>query len=190
MGDDGGNYFGVCGIRRQEGLYGWRLLFLERRKNEAYYWDFICKASEAMKQDREWLKAHKKELQEAYRLLADERSRLVFKNIIRFRVTKNRKYLRGAIEGSQYFPEEIVKPEKGEVFVDCGAFDGDTLKAYLKFNRDYKKIILFEPSAPNLGRVREYIKRRGLEHIYCFQAGVGEQHSVFCRQRQSGCLRI
>lgn len=144
------------------------------------FFDFFERASpnEVMKKDREELRRHQKELQEAYRLLADERSRQVLKNAIRFRVTKNRKYLRGIIEGKQYFVKGIIKPGKEEVFVDCGAFDGDTLKNYLKFNRNYKKIVLFEPSKANVGRIKGYIARKGLGGIDCFQAGVGEKNCI------------
>lgn len=129
--------------------------------------------TEGMRQDRQVLKAHQKELKQVYRLLADARSRKVFQNSIRFRVTKNRAYLRGIIEGRQYFPKGIVKPGSSEVFVDCGAFDGDTLKHYLKLNKQYKKIVLFEPSAANLDRIKGYVARKKLGSVHCFQAGVG-----------------
>lgn len=141
------------------------------------FFERIC-PTEIMKRDREEFRNHQKELREVYKLLADEKSRQVLKNIIRFRVTKNRKYLRGIIQGSQYFSEDIIKPGKEEVFVDCGAFDGDTLRNYLKFNKDYKKIILFEPSASNMKRIKGYIARKKLEHIYCFQAGVGDRNHI------------
>jgi len=131
--------------------------------------------TETMKKDRMQFQKHEKELRDVYRILGDEKSKMVYKNVLMFRITKNRKYLRGMIEKEPYFVKDIIKPESGEVFVDCGAFDGDTLKDYLKFNKYYKKIIMFEPTAVNLDRVKKYVKQKNLKNIHCFQAGVGEK---------------
>ena len=51
-----------------------------------------------------------------------------------------------ATNGRQYFDCPSMKPVEGEVFVDCGCFDGETSKQFVQWCNDkYDKIIAFEP---------------------------------------------
>lgn len=51
---------------------------------------------------------------------------------------------------AQYFDLEELKPQENEVFVDCGAFDGDSAFAFMKWcNNHYKHIYCFEPDKKN-----------------------------------------
>jgi len=48
-------------------------------------------------------------------------------------------------EGNQYFPHEIIKLKEDEVFIDGGAFDGDTIEVFLKeTSSKFNKIISYE----------------------------------------------
>lgn len=131
--------------------------------------------TEKMKSEKIIFEEHKAELKKAYHLLEDEKSKDVFKKTMKFRTTKNRMFLRGIIEGNQYFVKGIISPSNSEVFIDCGGFDGDTLRNYLKFNRNYRKIIIFEPTAKNLKRIQNYCRQKNLKNIVCIEAGVGEK---------------
>lgn len=66
-------------------------------------------------------------------LLADEKSRHIYRSIIEFRRTYNTKSLRGAVSYPQYFAEDIFDSYENEVFVDGGAYTGDTITALLKY---------------------------------------------------------
>jgi FkbM family methyltransferase len=49
-----------------------------------------------------------------------------------------------------YFPRDLVKPVSDEVFVDCGAFDGDTIRMYLAARGEkFRRIYALEPDATN-----------------------------------------
>jgi len=49
-----------------------------------------------------------------------------------------------------YFPEGLVALGDHEVFVDCGAFDGDTLREFLRRKSDhFDRFIAFEPDPAN-----------------------------------------
>ena len=51
---------------------------------------------------------------------------------------------------SAYFSSEIFRDRRDEVFVDGGAFDGETAKEFAyAMNRNYKKIYCFEPTRSN-----------------------------------------
>ena len=81
--------------------------------------------------------------------LGDDISRNTFKAAVSFRqsfLSKN------APEYSkqQYFPDDVVGLSNNEVFIDCGAFNGDTAKKFIeKCGGNFEKIVCFEPDAAN-----------------------------------------
>ncbi|MFA5264714.1 MAG: FkbM family methyltransferase [Opitutaceae bacterium] len=64
----------------------------------------------------------------------------------------------------EYFPKSLRKIFPCDTFVDCGAFDGDTIKDFLSIGVDYRKIISLEPDAMNFRRLKEYIEALPAEH--------------------------
>ena len=57
-----------------------------------------------------------------------------------------------------YFPDDLFQLNDDEVFVDCGAFNGDTIEAYRKRKGSaYRQIIAIEPDPANLKRLRSYV---------------------------------
>jgi FkbM family methyltransferase len=52
--------------------------------------------------------------------------------------------------GAQYFPEGLFRLNQNEVFVDCGAYDGDTIADFRRATSDrFDRIIAFEPDPYN-----------------------------------------
>ncbi|MBQ3544553.1 MAG: FkbM family methyltransferase [Lachnospiraceae bacterium] len=55
-----------------------------------------------------------------------------------------------ATNGEQYFDCPSMKREDGEVFIDCGCFDGETSKQFVQWcEGKYDRIIAFEPDKRN-----------------------------------------
>ena len=54
-----------------------------------------------------------------------------------------------------YFPD-FIRPLADEIFVDCGAYDGDTVREFLK-RRKGKKIIAIEPDAQNYKKLERFL---------------------------------
>jgi FkbM family methyltransferase len=53
-----------------------------------------------------------------------------------------------------YFPEELVVPSTDEVFVDCGAFDGDSVREFIRRRGErFNRIIALEPDPKNIARL-------------------------------------
>ena len=96
---------------------------------------------------------HQKDVEEISAMLADDFSREVYLSAIQYRKTHNPKDKPKYSKQDQYFVKNIVPLTDKEVFVDCGAYDGDTMKEFIKATGDrYRSIICFEP-------VEEYHKR-------------------------------
>lgn len=135
----------ICTVRPEvvkevsEQLEGWHL--------EWYLFDEVV------------LKKHSREVLQCYDLMEDEQSKKVYESLIEWRITGQRPEIK--IEtGKQYFSmEQFVKENKDEVFVDCGAYIGDTIEEYLKQkNGIFKKIIAFEPDEVNFGKLNSQIE--------------------------------
>jgi FkbM family methyltransferase len=94
----------------------------------------------------------------AFRLLADEDSRQEYLDQIRFRLFLDFDGLPSPSCGVQYFPGSLFSADSEEVFVDCGAFDGDTIRAFMVWTGGlFKRIHAFEPDALNLRKLQEFI---------------------------------
>jgi FkbM family methyltransferase len=78
--------------------------------------------------------------------LADSRSLDVLAMLRLFRLTWDARALEPIIEDSLYYPQGLFKLALNEVYVDAGAFDGDSIRAFIKRVDDrYERIIAFEP---------------------------------------------
>lgn len=91
--------------------------------------------------------------------LEDEESKYVYRQMIKFRYTNNYKDLPKYNYSNQYFVEGIFSYSEGECFVDCGAYDGDTVCA---FKNEMKKhmisqydFVCFEPDDENYEQLKK-----------------------------------
>ena len=113
------------------------------------------------------------------KILADDLSRDTLTGFFNQRISGNIRYLDGRYIKDQYFPDEI-KFEDNEVFIDCGAFDGDTIDIFIqkmkKEGKKIAKIFAFEPDEKNFGKLKD----RGFENTILFRKGVYNQKTTLC----------
>jgi len=87
-------------------------------------------------------------------LWSDDASRQEYLSQLRWRLYGDFEGLGDPVAHPIYFPPDVLTLQADEVFVDCGAFDGDTIKL---FNRQtqgrFRKAIGFEPDPANFGRL-------------------------------------
>lgn len=118
-----------------------------------------CTPSE-MNDAQEFLNQNKKRIEQMLPLLEDDKSRDVWKSVMLYR-SKGKPIPRSLwSDNDQYFVEEIIKFDPNEVFVDGGAFVGDTIQHFLNFSRrkggSVKKIIAFEPDQENIKTLKKH----------------------------------
>lgn len=91
------------------------------------------------------------EIRDAYSCLGDAKSRREFSAQIGWRCTLAQSLLPDADDPSGiYFPTDLVALGRNEVLVDCGAFDGDSLRLFLdKTFGEFKGIYACEPDPEN-----------------------------------------
>jgi FkbM family methyltransferase len=125
-------------------------------KNANFY--FPANEIEGLPQwiSREYLSDNIDAYSETMSMLKDDFSKdLMYAYIadhIRGCVADSRKF---SSEKEQYFTDEFVKPHAAHVFLDCGAYAGDTIKKFDAYTSgSYRKIVAFEPDADNFIRLQ------------------------------------
>jgi FkbM family methyltransferase len=120
--------------------------------------------------DREKLVHAKKRIDELCDSFDDDRSRDVLEQVLTHRLTGDSAYLETICENLQYFPEDIVKLKGNEIFVDGGAYDGDTIQAFLRVSRNcFEGIHAFEPDRRNFEKLTESVAGHPLRNrIYLY----------------------
>jgi FkbM family methyltransferase len=105
------------------------------------------------------MEKHQTELEEVYEMLEDDVSRDVFLKIIEFRMIDDNISIPTVSQVKQYFEYEFYPKKNDEVFVDCGAFNGISLKAFLQENHNqFKEYYGFEPDSENYGALETYVQ--------------------------------
>ncbi len=104
-----------------------------------------------------------KEIMDVFLLLSDDASRLEYLAQLRWRLFLDFDGLSSPVGHEQYFPEDLFSFTSDEVFVDCGAFDGDSLKSFIRRRGDdFKRYIALEPDPVNLKNLEKDISSMGV----------------------------
>jgi len=121
------------------------------------------------------------DIRRAFPIFADDESRRQFVAHLRFRLHLDYAALPPNAPDN-YFPAGLLPALPPEaVFVDCGAYDGDTIRAFLAHQRGkFKSIFAFEPDPQSYKQLQTYVsslRAEDAQRIQLFQAAVGEQRA-------------
>ena len=126
---------------------------------------------------------HEAEISEVYALLEDEKSKRVLTNLLNYKISRDPRLIKQIDDSSveeQYFDRDIVRYSNGEVFVDMGAYIGDTVEEFVKNadrqDRTYKKIYAFEPDVDNFKMLVNNTSKYG--NVECINGGVYSETTV------------
>lgn len=121
--------------------------------------------------DKQYVADHLEAFNQTYDWLEDEKSRDIFIAFINAKISGDPAGLYQFAEFNQYFGDPVHLTEQ-ETFVDCGAFDGDTVDSFVKnVHGKYRKIYSFEPDIENFKKLQERIQTEGLEDVVAVQKG-------------------
>lgn len=112
----------------------------------------------------------------AYDLMADEKSKKVFTNTLNYRLSGDMSYTAEIRDDKAYFDAGIIKCGEDEVFVDAGAFNGDTIKNFIDHtDGKYREILAFEPSRQNYEALRNMVSGLNIKNIELYNCGVWDK---------------
>ncbi len=104
--------------------------------------------------DRAFFEAHRDELEAVGRLLADETSRRVFRSVLAYKISGKPAHLYGCETPKEEAYRRILTLGPRECYADLGAYDGDTVKEFLKeVGNRYRRVYAFEPNSKNFKKL-------------------------------------
>ena len=136
----------ICSIR-EEVLHSVKTE-LDKRKIENYFLDEMI------------LKNHAEEVLECYDSLTDEKSKEIYAGIIKWRLTGCKTKYPIDMANDYFALENFSRSDPEEVFVDCGAYAGDTIFDYCKLKKNnFKKITSFEADPVTYQTLRQTVEK-------------------------------
>ncbi|AOZ93254.1 FkbM family methyltransferase [Paenibacillus crassostreae] len=124
------------------------------------------------------VKNNEHQFKKAYDILSDDKSKQIFCDRINCCITADKKYLIPLRSTSpQYFESEIISLTDEEIFIDGGAYIGDTVEIFLKqTNEIFKKIYSFEPEKT---KHEEFLRKfSGYHNIELYPHGLWSERGV------------
>ena len=99
---------------------------------------------------------HKDDIEKAYRLLSDERSKEVYRGVIEFRRSGKLDILNSTANERSEVMAELLNFEGYRVAADIGAYNGDTAMELTELCPHIEKIIALEPDRRNFRKLSAY----------------------------------
>ncbi len=100
----------------------------------------------------------KENIKKVFSLWADEQSRQEYLAQLRWRMLLDFDNLPNPIAQEQYFLSDFFNLLPTDVYVDCGAYNGDTIRAFLRHQDSFAgKIVAFEPDPKNFEKLQRYV---------------------------------
>lgn len=138
-------------------------------------YDLIENRADALvnhKQDFEWL----------YQRLGDYRSKKILLNILTYWLKTDKALISSICDKcfSQYYDFDLIHCDDNEVFVDVGAYIGDSLIEYTNmYGRDcYKKIYCYEIVPANVEKIHKNVESFNLKNVEVKSMGVGDKNGI------------
>lgn len=134
---------------------------------------------------REFIEAHDEDFDKAYSLLADDESRKNYISILNFKVSGKIEYLFEAEKEKDFIYKEILKVGDDEVFVDLGAYDGDTICEFVSAcDGRYKKIYAFEADEKNFKKLKA--NTENLENVCAYNLAAWDKKETLLFEKKKG----
>ena len=136
--------------------------------------------------DLEYAKANRDELQKVYKMLADEQSKKVFENVIRYKLSGDINYLKECETPSDE-KFDLLNIGTEETVVDLGAYDGDTLVEFLNgTSMQFKKLYAMEPDHKNYRKLKRKLYMIGSALLEPYNAGAWDEDTTVTFNMRAG----
>ena len=129
------------------------------------------------------LLAREDDIRKVYDLLADDTSRRVFTDVLKFRITGDISYLSEYSDADEVY--RLLEINGDEIYADLGAYTGDTVGSFLEYTGGrYRMIYAVEPSRKNFAKCVK--KCMSLDRVVLINAAVSERDGIACFSKGAG----
>ncbi len=115
------------------------------------------------------------DIKKLYNLLADEQSRRTLLGLLKFKISGIPQELYNVETSRAEAYKSIICPKKGDVFVDAGAYNGDTVEEFIKYCPNFGGIYAIEPAPVNFRKLKENPRISGKPYIKLINCAVSEE---------------
>ncbi|MBQ7288774.1 MAG: FkbM family methyltransferase [Clostridia bacterium] len=122
--------------------------------------------------DAAFLHKNAEKLRTAYALLADDTSRKVFENVLRFKCSGEIALLRDCETDRAEVFQNIIRFSQTESYLDLGAYTGDTLTEFIaQTDNHFSAVIALEPDRKNYKKLAALCETLQDDRITIYNAG-------------------
>ncbi|MGN0687533.1 MAG: FkbM family methyltransferase [Oscillospiraceae bacterium] len=126
----------------------------------------------------EYARAHRAQIKAAYELMADEQSKKVYENIIRYKLSGDIRLLREC-ESPKEEMFDLLKVGTEEIYVDLGAYNGDTLVEFLnETSMKFSKLYAMEPDHKNYTKLKRRLYMIGSGLLEAYNCGAWDSETT------------
>lgn len=116
-------------------------------------------------------------IQAVYDMLADEKSRRTYADVLNFKISGKIEYLNNCTSPKEEIYGEIIPLGDNEVFADLGAYNGDTATEFLAAcGNNFRHIYAFEPNPKNFRKLTKNLPDS--DKITLFNAAAGRENGT------------
>lgn len=124
-------------------------------------------------------------IKSAYSLFEDELSKKVYKNVLAFYYTGELYLLDEITTDKDEAFKSLLQLGDSEVYVDLGAYNGDTIDEFLHYCKgSYRKIVAFEPNSKNFAKLQTHCGN--MSNIDLWQLGSYSRNTVLTFNNKAG----
>lgn len=135
--------------------------------------------------DRNFVNTHIPQLEQAYNLLADDRSRQVFTDVVKFQFTGDLSYLWQTESPKEEIFQSVLPLHNKESYLDLGAYRGDTVQEFLTHTKgQYHTITALEPDGKTFQKLKTYAEP--LPRTQLYQLGIWNEETTLLFDNRGG----
>lgn len=133
-----------------------------------------------------YFEEHRADFQQVYDRLADDESKKAYENVLKFKISGKVDYLYSCNEydkGKIY--KDILKLKSDETIIDCGAYDGDTIREFTaSTGGKYNHIYALEPDSKNFKKLCR--NTNGMQGLFLYNAGAWCKNETLFFEKKAG----
>ena len=161
--------------------------YFERQLEKQLLYYSFPRTDDSVTFDYNWIRIYKdlsnngllqSHLQSLKNLLTDDISVNNLDSLVNFFVSGDLNYLEKIhIDRKEYFSTDYIPLGKDEVYWDCGAFDGDSIRDFMEsVSNEYMEIVGFEPDPKNFNKLASFVKDNNLNQVFCYPYALSKEN--------------
>lgn len=133
-----------------------------------------------------YFEEHRADFQQVYDRLADDESKKAYENVLKFKISGKVDYLYSCNEyDKSKIYKDILKLKSDETIIDCGAYDGDTIREFTaSTGGKYNHIYALEPDVKNFKKLCR--NTNGMQGLFLYNAGAWCKNETLFFEKKAG----